>query len=79
LKKGYDYVAEKMGVATAERLYVSNPRAAVEGGAWPEQPEPIGLWEGEPLRFDNKPESKGRRLKATSSTGKGFWSRLFSR
>ncbi len=67
LKKGYDYVAAKMGQETAQRLYVTNPRAAVEGAKWPAQPVPIGLWEGVPLEFEK------------SSQEKGFWKRLFSR
>jgi protein-tyrosine phosphatase len=79
LKKGYDYVAAKMDEETAHRLYVSNPRAAVVGAPWPVQPEPLGLWQGEPLRFDGRPESKGRRENSAQSTGRGFWSRLFSR
>jgi protein-tyrosine phosphatase len=79
LKKGYDYVAAKMGAETAERLYVSNPRAAVEGAKWPVQPEPVGLWEGETLQFDATPEKKGRRPGPANANGKGFWSRLFSR
>ena len=76
LKKGYDYVAAKMGEETAHRLYVSNPMAAVEGAKLPVQPEPIGLWEGEPLRFDRKPENGSR---SAASTARRFWSRLFSR
>lgn len=79
LKKGYDYVAAKMGEEIAHRLYVSNPRAAVEGAKWPEQPEPVGLWKGEPLTFDVPTESKGGQAKSARSNGKGFWSRLFSR
>ena len=73
LKKGYDYVAAKMGEETAHRLYVRNPQAAVDGARWPEQPEAIGLWQGEPLQFEAKPASSLR------PTGRGFWKRLFSR
>lgn len=75
LKKGYDYVAAKMGEETAQRLYVSNPKAAIEGAKWPVQAEPKGLWQGELLDFDNRPDSR----RPAQSSGKGFWSRLFSR
>lgn len=84
LKKGYDYVVAKAGVETAHRLYVSNPRAAVEGAKWPVQPEPVGLWEGVPLEFVAKSDSKGRQANgrlssAEQSEDRGFWARLFSR
>ncbi len=79
LKKGYDYVVAKADVETAHRLYVSNPKAAVEGAKWPVQPEPVGLWEGVPLEFVVKNDSKGRRASGSAQKeSKGFWSRLFS-
>jgi protein-tyrosine phosphatase len=84
LKRGYDYVAGRVGAETAQRLYVTNPKAAVEGDPWPMQPEPEGLWEGKPLKFDakafDKKRSKGSNGKADGAAEKkGFWSRLFSR
>lgn len=80
LKKGYDYVAVKVGEETAHRLYESNPRAAVEGAKWPAQPEPTGLWQGVTLDFDSTPErTKGGRGGSPRGESKGFWSRLFSR
>jgi protein-tyrosine phosphatase len=79
LKKGYDYVAAKMGEETAYRLYVSNPRAAVEGAEWPQQPEALGLWEAKPLKFDRKARARERRPEKSETQDRGFWSRLFSR
>lgn len=76
LKKGYEYVAMKKDEETAHRLYVTNPLAAIEGAKWPVQPEPLGLWKGEPLNFDRDTRNQPR---GTRSNSKGFWSRLFSR
>jgi protein-tyrosine phosphatase len=84
LKKGYDYVVERVGVDVAQRLYVTNPKAAVEGVKLPTQPEPIGLWENIPLEFDTKDRRKSDRSRSGTQSdrdyaGKGFWGRLFSR
>jgi protein-tyrosine phosphatase len=85
LLKGYEYVVERAGAETAMRLYLTNPRAAVEGAAWPAQPEPIGLAEGIPLKF-NPPDPSHKRARSTrthktarKSGKRGFWNRLFPR
>ncbi len=82
LKRGYDYVANLTGVENAQRLCVSNPQAAVDGVALPAQPEPLGLWEKEPLKFDLKTAARQRNGIGEKTEGdekKGFWSRLLSR
>jgi protein-tyrosine phosphatase len=91
LKKAYDFVADKSGVETAQRLFVTNPRAALEGSTWPSQPEPVGLWEHIPLNFDpnllpkssKRSQSKSRQQPVTpgdeSNSSKGFWGRIFGR
>jgi protein-tyrosine phosphatase len=48
LRKAYDYVSARRGQETAERLCVTNPRAAYLGLAWPAQPEPAGSERGDP-------------------------------
>lgn len=83
LRKGYKHVADRCGVETAERLYTTNPRAAVDGAAWPEQPEPIGLLEHVPLTFDpQRPsmpaELSAKKIATKSKEKRGFWKRLFS-
>lgn len=72
LKKAYDYVAAHAGAETAQRLFVANPRVAVEGDAWPEQPVPLGLWEHEPLEFNvRRHRSKPKRETAPALNGSG--------
>jgi protein-tyrosine phosphatase len=86
LKKGYNYVADKYGEETARRLCVSNPMVTLAGGKWPAQPEPIGLWDEVPLKFDVKKYSSNGKASAKKTDGdgskgatKGFWEKLFAR
>ncbi|MDR5730543.1 MAG: CpsB/CapC family capsule biosynthesis tyrosine phosphatase, partial [Terriglobia bacterium] len=75
LKHGFDYVAERCGTETAERLYVTNPQAAVEGAPWPAQPEAIGLMDNVPLTFN----ANGKKRNSKAGESKSLWGRLFSR
>jgi len=77
LKRGYDYVAARAGEETAQRLCVTNPLAAVQGTAWPAQPEPVGLWEHMPLKFDARKPADA--LKPSPTGKRGFWDRWFKR
>jgi protein-tyrosine phosphatase len=78
LKTAFDYVVNKAGEETARRLTITNPWAAVEGAAWPEQPVALGLEEYVPLRF-NARRYAGSGAGEPGSTGKNFWQRLFAR
>jgi protein-tyrosine phosphatase len=81
LKKAYEYVANVAGEETARRLCVTNPQAAVDGAPWPSQPEPIGLWNNQPLHFQGRQPGRSVRTATKSADGadrpKGFWSRIF--
>ncbi len=89
LKRAFDYVEKRTGQETARRLFITNPRAALEGASWPKQPEPLGLWEDVPLKIDPSryaPDSRPAKTSApkngTNAVGtaaRSFWERLFSR
>jgi protein-tyrosine phosphatase len=82
LQRAYEYVAEQAGEETARRLFVENPRAAIEGRELPQQPEPMGLWEDEPLKIHGIRRSKSGRPgsgKNGYSPKRGFFARLLGR
>jgi protein-tyrosine phosphatase len=92
LKKAFDYVSMKAGEETARRLCLTNPGAAVGGVSFPEQPEPEGLWEHVPMKFDasrvphgakaphrKRPAQPRNEAAAPEVNLKGFWNRLFAR
>jgi protein-tyrosine phosphatase len=84
MKKGYDYVVQRAGEETARRLCVSNPRAAFNGAQWPAQPEPKGLWENVPLKFDARrislpPRAAQQKGEKETATPRSFWDRIFVR
>jgi protein-tyrosine phosphatase len=85
LRKGYDYVAKRAGEETARRLCVTNPQAALAGEPFPDQPEPVGLWEHWPLAFDayrlsnERPHQASGKPATAKSASRGLWSRIFSR
>jgi protein-tyrosine phosphatase len=87
LKRGYDYVVEHAGEETARRLFVANPQAIIEGKALPEQPEPIGLWDDQPLKYTSGRSSKNAGSRGPHSDSpkngispkRGLWARLLGR
>jgi protein-tyrosine phosphatase len=86
MRKGYQYVANRAGEETARRLCLTNPQAAVAGAKWPEQPEPIGLWNRVPLKIDARqyaadidPAPTNGEKDAAKPEAKGFWNRLFAK
>lgn len=70
LRKGYEYVKDLVGEETARRLCITNPRAAVEGVRLPEQPEPIGLRDNVPLKFNASHVRQKAAAKMTASGSK---------
>jgi protein-tyrosine phosphatase len=92
LKKAFDFVTRKAGEETAIRLCVTNPGAALAGTKFPAQPEPLGLWEHVPLKFDpsrfSRSSPKPSPAKARPSRDESYvppltmrdvWNRLFAR
>jgi len=84
LKKAYDYVVNRAGEETARRLFVTNPRAAIEGTALPEQPEALGIRERVPLKFNAK-RAAGRMVNSSENAGslrqsaKKLWEKFTAR
>ncbi len=84
LKKAYDYLANRAGEETARRLCVTNPRAAIEGAALPEQPEALGIREHVPLKF-NARRAAGGKINGSEKPGslrqsaKKLWDKITAR
>lgn len=83
LKKVYEYVTNRAGEETARRLCVDNPRAAIEGVKMPRQPEAEGIWDSQPLKFDETVKSPSRRSAAqpvaNGERKTGFFGRIFGK
>jgi protein-tyrosine phosphatase len=91
MKKAFNYIEQKAGQETAQRLCLTNPKAALEGAAMPAQPVPEGLWEHVPMKFDatlRRPKPKKTpdptqsakdEAQQPATNLKGLWNRLFAR
>ena len=81
LKKGYEYVANRAGEETARRLCVENPQAAITGTKMPRQPDALGVWDGEPIKFHDSVKSAPRRPASNNAEKKtgGFFGKIFGK
>jgi protein-tyrosine phosphatase len=80
LRKAYDYVRNRKGEEMAQRLFVTNPQAAVDGAPLPHQEQPEGLWEENPLKFNAQNYArKGKGAGIFAKSAGNFWKRLFSK
>jgi protein-tyrosine phosphatase len=79
MKKAYEYIASHAGAETARRLCVTNPQACFEGVKLPPQPEPLGVWDSQPIKFGESVKSGFRYESGAEKAGKGFFSRLFGK
>jgi protein-tyrosine phosphatase len=78
LKHGYEYVFQRAGEETARRLFVTNPKAAIEGSALPEQPEPIGL-DDENIKFKTFKGPRSMSSGTANGPKRSLWSRLLGK
>jgi protein-tyrosine phosphatase len=80
LKKSYEYVTNRAGEETARRLCVENPRAAFSGTKMPHQPEAIGVWDSQPLKFPETVRSTPQHASTESDRpGKSWFGKVFGR
>jgi protein-tyrosine phosphatase len=79
LKKGYEYAANRAGEETARRLCVDNPRAAITGTKMPHQPEAIGVWDSQPLKFNETVKSPPRHSGSETPKSGSFFGRIFGK
>ncbi|HTW82305.1 MAG TPA: CpsB/CapC family capsule biosynthesis tyrosine phosphatase [Terracidiphilus sp.] len=92
MKKCYEYVKNRMGEETAQRLCVANPKAAVEGARLKQQLEPVGLNDHVPLKFNvlhyrhkatarsSAASAKSDNWSASPRTGiRGLWDMLLGK
>jgi protein-tyrosine phosphatase len=60
MSKAHSYLANHYGEEMADRLCIHNPRAVFNGDAWPDQPEPTGLYPDDDRELAKKRSFLGR-------------------